>query len=190
MKLHGRASVLDGGDGRDPSLVLERQNEDGRRLYLVEALNRDELYTQNPDNDVETHLTELYRASRLAFEEGGANILYLCLGFLKWKALRKRSASIAPRSSSSPSSWSAAASARASAPLHEDEIRFNPTLSRCSNAISSSDMPECRSELPASGPTVDIARHLEDRTPGTSGTSETSRSPKGLCSPPCPSQSI
>ena len=35
MKIFGRATVLDGSDGRDPALILERQNEDGRRAYLV-----------------------------------------------------------------------------------------------------------------------------------------------------------
>ena len=48
MKLYGRASVLDGGDGRDPALVLERQNEDGRRAYLVEALNRERTLCTKP----------------------------------------------------------------------------------------------------------------------------------------------
>ena len=48
MKIQGRATVLDGSDGRDPALFAERQNEDGRRTYLLEALSRDELCTQTP----------------------------------------------------------------------------------------------------------------------------------------------
>jgi hypothetical protein len=43
VKIFGRANVLDGSDGRDPALIIERQNEDGRRAYLVEALTRSEL---------------------------------------------------------------------------------------------------------------------------------------------------
>lgn len=45
---------------------------------------RGELHTLVPETELDGRLTDLYRASRLAFEEGGANILYLCLGFLKW----------------------------------------------------------------------------------------------------------
>jgi hypothetical protein len=47
-------------------------------------MKRGDIHTQIADVELEGRLTDLYRASRLAFEEGGANILYLCLGFLKW----------------------------------------------------------------------------------------------------------
>ena len=38
---------------------------------------RGELHTSVSDTELEGRLTDLYRASRLAFEEGGANILYI-----------------------------------------------------------------------------------------------------------------
>ena len=84
FKFQGRAKVLDGSDGRDPTLFGERQKEDGRRAYVLDALGRDELHAEISAEDLDVRLTDLYRAARLAFEEGGANILYLCLGFLKW----------------------------------------------------------------------------------------------------------
>ena len=55
-----------------------------RKLYVIDAMSRGELHAGLPETDLDRRLTELFRASRLAFEEGGANILYLCLGFLKW----------------------------------------------------------------------------------------------------------
>ena len=84
FKLLGRTTVLDGSDGRDPVLFSQRQNEDGRNHFVLEAMARGELHANVAEADLEGRLTDLFRASRLAFEEGGANILYLCLGFLKW----------------------------------------------------------------------------------------------------------
>ena len=66
--------MLDGSDGRDAALLNARQNEDGRKDYLIDALLRGDLHTIVADTELESRLTDLFRASRLAFEEGGANI--------------------------------------------------------------------------------------------------------------------
>ena len=80
MKLHGRSSVLDGSEGRDPSLVLERQNEDGRRAYLIRnLLNRDELYAQNPDKDVDARLHRALPRATHHLRGRQRGLLYLCL---------------------------------------------------------------------------------------------------------------
>jgi len=59
-------------------------SEDARRAYIAEAMGRDELHAELPEDELDGRLTELFRATRLALEEGGANVLYLCFGFLKW----------------------------------------------------------------------------------------------------------
>jgi hypothetical protein len=84
FKLLGKATVLDGSDGRDMTLLTDRQNEDARKDFILDAMKRGDLHANVAEAELEGRLTDLYRASRLAFEEGGANILYLCLGFLKW----------------------------------------------------------------------------------------------------------
>ncbi|WP_092116962.1 DUF4011 domain-containing protein [Bradyrhizobium erythrophlei] len=84
FKLLGKSTLLDGNDGRDATLLAQRRNDDARKEFLKDAMGRGDLHTAASDTDLEVRLTELYRASRLAFEEGGANILYLCLDFLKW----------------------------------------------------------------------------------------------------------
>ncbi|WP_271566095.1 DUF4011 domain-containing protein [Bradyrhizobium sp. CCBAU 11386] len=84
FKLLGRANVLNGSDGRDTALLAHRLQDDARKDFISDALVRGELHTAVSETELEGRLTDLYRATRLAFEEGGANILYLCLGFLKW----------------------------------------------------------------------------------------------------------
>jgi hypothetical protein len=36
------------------------------------------------EGELDGRLTELFRVTRTAFEEGGSNVLFLILGFLKW----------------------------------------------------------------------------------------------------------
>ncbi len=81
FQLPGRSVVLD-GDGRDAALFAQRLDEDGRRDFMLDALARNDRHTNVGEDVLEARLTKLYRAARLAFEEGGANILLLCIGFL------------------------------------------------------------------------------------------------------------
>ena len=128
MKILGRATVLDGSDGRDPTLIIERQNEDGRRAYLAEALARNELYTQTPEKETDARLTDLFRAARLSFEEGGANVLFLCLGFLRWQPQDGVGPYRAPLVLVPVQLERKSVRSGFRLALHEDEIRFNPTL--------------------------------------------------------------
>jgi very-short-patch-repair endonuclease len=157
FKLIGKATVLDGGDGRDPTLFLERQNEDGRRAYVLDSMMRNDLHTNVPEADLEARLTELYRTARLAFEESGANVLYLCLGFLKWTPQDAAGPYHAPlilipvhlERKSVRSGFKLA--------LHEDEVRFNPTLLQMLRQDFELTMPEFDDELPADESGIDVA---------------------------------
>ena len=142
FKIFGRNKVLDGSDGRDPELLRQRENADLRRESLLEALGRDELYTEISDDDIETHLTELYRASRLAFEEGGANILYLCLGFLKWTLQEGSKPCLAPLMMLPVRLERKSVRSGFKLLLHEDDARFNPTLLQMLKRDFALDMPD------------------------------------------------
>jgi very-short-patch-repair endonuclease len=158
MKVFGRASVLDGSDGRDPALIIERQNEDGRRAYLAEALARNELYTQTPEKDTEAHLTHLFRTARLSFEEGGANVLFLCLGFLKWQPQDGVGPYRAPLVLVPVQLERKSVRSGFRLALHEDEIRFNPTLLQMLRRDFELRVPELDDDLPANGSGVDIGK--------------------------------
>jgi hypothetical protein len=84
FKLLARADVLDDSDRRNSQLFQEMHQEDGRREYVLQALDRGDLHTMVTEGELDGRLTELFRVTRTAFEEGGSNVLFLILGFLKW----------------------------------------------------------------------------------------------------------
>jgi hypothetical protein len=86
FKLCPGSKVLNEGDNRSAELLERGRHEAGRELSLKEGLDRGEIFTTQPKAELDARLTELFRNTRTAFEEGGANTLFLAFGFLKWKA--------------------------------------------------------------------------------------------------------
>ncbi|KRR22382.1 DUF3320 domain-containing protein [Bradyrhizobium retamae] len=157
FKLLGKTTVLDGSDGRDTTLLADRQDEEARKDFILDAMKRGDLHTNVADAELDGRLTDLYRASRLAFEEGGANILYLCLGFLKWTPQDGAGPYRAPlilipvqlERKSMRSGFRLA--------LHEDEARFNPTLLQMLKQDFDLSMPEFDGELQQDATGIDVA---------------------------------
>lgn len=58
--------------------------EDPVFKVVEEELSQNRIHTYLDDISLKNCLTHLYRASRIALEENGANTLYLALGLLKW----------------------------------------------------------------------------------------------------------
>ena len=157
FKLLGRTTVLDGSDGRDPALFIQLQNEDGRKRFVLEAMARGELHASVAEADLEGRLTDLFRASRLAFEEGGANILYLCLGFLNWTPQDGAGPYRAPLLLVPVSLERKSVRSGFRLKLHEDEVRFNPTLLQMLRQDFELVVPELDGELPRDGSGIDVA---------------------------------
>jgi hypothetical protein len=157
FKLLGKTSVLDGSDGRDATLLADRQNEDGRKDFILDAMRRGDLHTSVADTELEGRLTDLYRASRLAFEEGGANILYLCLGFLKWTPQDGAGPYRAPLILIPVQLERKSVRSGFRLALHEDESRFNPTLSQMLKQDFDLSMPEFDGDLPQDATGIDVA---------------------------------
>ncbi|MBV1708121.1 MAG: DUF3320 domain-containing protein [Hyphomicrobiales bacterium] len=161
FKLHGKATVLDGSDGRDPELIRERQNEDARKAYILDAFERNDLYADIPDAEIDARLTDLYRAARLAFEEGGANILYLCIGFLKWAPHDNAGPYRAPLLLIPVQLQRKSVRSGFHLALHEDETRFNPTLLQLLKRDFGLSLPQLESDLPSDGSGVDVGGILK-----------------------------
>jgi hypothetical protein len=157
FKLLGKAGVLDGSDGRDATLLADWQNEDGRKDFILDAMRRGDLHTSVADTELEGRLTDLYRASRLAFEEGGANILYLCLGFMKWTPQDGAGPYRAPLILIPVQLERKSVRSGFRLALHEDEARFNPTLSQMLKQDFDLSMPEFDGELPQDATGIDVA---------------------------------
>jgi very-short-patch-repair endonuclease len=71
--------------GRDTELYRQRTNENIQEQYAQQALDRGEVVSPLDKERLESALIDLYRKSKSDLEEGGANTLFLAVGFLKWK---------------------------------------------------------------------------------------------------------
>ncbi len=71
-------------DPRSADVHRSRTGEDALAGYLTERLAGGHVAARLEKTDLDRRLLELYRAARLSLEEGGANTLFLALGFLAW----------------------------------------------------------------------------------------------------------
>jgi very-short-patch-repair endonuclease len=129
LKILARPDLMDGADPRNRALYESREREDVRRNHALDALKRREIYVGLQPAELESRLVQLFRSARMTLQEGGANTLYLALGFLSWtrdgKAEQKYRAPLVliPVTLSRRSVRSGF-----TLTLHDDEPRFNPTL--------------------------------------------------------------
>src|SRR5690606_28689413 len=116
-------------DPRSQQLHEARTLEDLRRAHAADALKRREVFIRLDDVELSTRLVELYRSARSALQEGGANTLFLALGFLAWTRQEKPDVRLKAPLILVPVRLDRK-SARSGFTLqaHEDEARFNPTL--------------------------------------------------------------
>lgn len=115
--------------GRDAELYHQQTNGNLREEYASLALERGEVVSPLEKERLESNLIDLFRKSKSDLEEGGANTLFLAVGFLKWK-----------KSADDPKSYSAplillpiqldrkSALSGVTMRLLEEEPRFNLTL--------------------------------------------------------------
>jgi hypothetical protein len=145
-------------DPRDETIHLARHREEISREHAVASLDKGELFTQLDENEMERRLVELYRASRLALQEGGANTLYLVLGFLVWTQDGKDARRLrAPLILIPVHLDRQAVRSGFSLTLHEDEPRFNLTLLEMLRQDFHLNIPGISGELPRDDSGLDVA---------------------------------
>ncbi|WAG79109.1 DUF3320 domain-containing protein [Metapseudomonas furukawaii] len=129
IKLMTRPDLMDGADPRDQALYESREREDVRRQHALDALKRNEVYIGLPSAELESRLIELYRGARTNLQEGGANTLFLAIGFLSWtREDREGQRYRAPLILVPVTLERKSARSGFTLVLHDDEPRFNPTL--------------------------------------------------------------
>lgn len=129
IRLISRPDLMDGRDPRDQALHEQRSREDLRREHALDALKRREVFVSVDAKELETRLVDLYRSARTTLQEGGANTLFLALGFLNWtRDDRAGKKCKAPLILIPVSLQRKSARSGFTVCLHEDEPRFNPTL--------------------------------------------------------------
>lgn len=124
----------------------------------MEALGRNEVLVGLKGEELDARLTELYRTARAAMQEGGANTLFLALGFLSWTrdakdAKRHR----APLILIPVTLQRKSVRSGFSLVLHDDEPRFNPTLLQMLRQDFSLTIPVAEGDLPRDDSGLDIA---------------------------------
>lgn len=146
---------------RDPALYREVHGRDLQQGFAVEALQRSELPSPLPGRDLEARLVDLYRQARNDLAEGGANTLFLAVGFLRWKKkpedtrLYRAPLLLVPVKLERRS-----ASSAFSLRYHEDEPRFNATLLQFLEAEFDLRLPQFSGDLPIDDKGVDVPRLL------------------------------
>lgn len=129
LKLLPRPDLMDGADPRNRAIYEGREREDVRREHALDALKRREVFVGVPKEELESRLVELYRAARTSLQEGGANTLFIALGFLSWTRDDKDDKHFrAPLVLVPVTLNRRSARSGFTITLHDDEPRFNPTL--------------------------------------------------------------
>jgi hypothetical protein len=160
FRLMPRSDVLDGSDQRSAELFKQRNLDDGRRSYLAAALARDEIYTTLASQELDNRLLDLFRLARNGFEEGGANILFLAIGFLLWTRKEGEQPCRAPLLLIPVTLRRSSVRAGFRLSLHDDEVRFNPTLIELLRQDFDLQLPEFDGPLPRDGAGIDVERIL------------------------------
>jgi hypothetical protein len=108
---------------------FEASAADASGRLATEALRRNEIMVDLETVDLTTRLIELYRTARTDLQEGGANTLFLVLGFLRWKRDDKGERRFrAPLILIPVTLQRQSVRSGVRIALHEDEPRFNTTL--------------------------------------------------------------
>ncbi len=71
-------------DPRNAALHREQTGQNALSDYLKQELDQKRIHAAIPENELAARLIHIEREARLGLDEGGANTLFLALGFLVW----------------------------------------------------------------------------------------------------------
>jgi very-short-patch-repair endonuclease len=146
---------------RDAALYRDVHGRDIQRTFAAEGLLRDELASPLDARQLESRLVDLYRQVRNDFAEGGANTLFLAVGFLRWKKKPEDERSYrAPLLLVPVRLERRSASSRFTIRFHEDEPRFNATLLQFLERDFDLKLPQFSGDLPVDDSGVDVPQLL------------------------------
>lgn len=146
---------------RDAALYREVHGRDLQRGFAADALQRGELPSTLGAKDLEARLIDLHRQVRNDFAEGGANTLFLAVGFLKWKKRPQDERTYrAPILLVPVKLERRSASSSFSLRFHEDEPRFNATLVQFLARDFDLQLNQFSGELPLDESGIDVPRIL------------------------------
>ncbi len=146
---------------RDAALYRDVHGRDLHKGFAADALARDELASPLDAQQLEGRLVELHRQVKNDLAEGGANTLFLAVGFLRWKKKPDDERSYrAPLLLVPVKLERRSATSRFTLRFHEDEPRFNATLLQFLERDFDLRLPQFTGELPTDAHGVDVPRVL------------------------------
>ena len=157
LKLLARPDLMDGADPRNQAIHEGREREDLRRAHALDALKRREVFIGIAQDELEPRLVDLYRTARTTLQEGGANTLYVALGFLSWNRDDKPGSKYrAPLILVPVTLQRKSMRSGFTLTLHDDEPRFNPTLIEMLRQDFKLDLGIADGELPRDDAGLDV----------------------------------
>jgi len=144
--------------GQDEALHYQRTGEVISETYAQEALDHNKVLVDLPEGELSKRAVEIYRRAQTSLQEGGANTLYLALGFLLWKREVKDT-----RRFRAPLILLPVALERKSVRSgikivkHDDEPRFNTTLLQMLRQDFGIEIGGLEDALPEDQSGVDVA---------------------------------
>ena len=142
---------------QDEELHRQRTGEVITQEYAREALEKKQVLVDLPLSELSSRAVAIYRRAQTALQEGGANTLYLALGFLLWKRDVKDSRRFRAPLVLLPVTLirkSVRSGVRMLA--HDDEPRFNTTLLEMLRKDFSIDIPGLDEALPKDESGIDV----------------------------------
>lgn len=121
--------IMQGNDPRVAAVAARRTGQDPIEAAAIQAMQQKELLAAVEGKTLDSRLYEIYSAARLGLEEGGANTLYLALGFLRWaEDERAEKVHLAPILLVPVTLTRQSVRTGYSIKRHDDETIVNPTL--------------------------------------------------------------
>jgi very-short-patch-repair endonuclease len=85
FRIKAAPQVMDGGDPRSSAIFKGRTGQIPLLAFAEDALAKNEIVVDVPEDKLDERLTEIYRAAETGKEEGGVNTLFLVFGLLQWQ---------------------------------------------------------------------------------------------------------
>lgn len=144
---------------RDAALHMQRTGEDIEHSFTLRQLDNRRLCATLTGKDLAGRLINLARKAKSDLQEGGANTLFLAVGFLRWKKSPDDVKSYRAPLLLLPIRLirrSAGADHRLS--HHEDDVRFNATLLQFLQRDFGLRIPGLEGDLPQDASGIDVPR--------------------------------
>lgn len=161
LRLRPWPDLMSGSDPRSSRIHRDRLGVDENRSFAIQALAKRELLVGRDEEALGAALTEVYRTSRAAQQEGGTNTLFLTIGTLLWRPKGKDKALRAPLILVPVILDRPSVRSGFELRAHDDETRINTTLLEMLRQEFDVHLPGLDESLPQDGSGIDVTAILD-----------------------------